>query len=79
MDELLVTFHTHLGAMKLYRRLLEEGRTARLAPVPRVLSSNCGTCLRVKYDGSAADLLTQDAEGVYRVTEGGYTLLRSGE
>ena len=41
-----MTFHTHLGAMKLYRDLTGRGYPARLTPVPRVLSSSCGTCLR---------------------------------
>lgn len=70
-----MTFHTHLGAMKLYRDLTGRGYPARLTPVPRVLSSSCGTCLRAEYDGAAEELITPDAEGVYQVEEDGYRLL----
>ena len=47
-----------------------------MMPVPRVLSSSCGTCLRTSYDGPAEDLLTEDVQGVYEVEADGYRLLK---
>ncbi len=76
MKERLVTFHTHLGAVKLYRELSRQKFAVRMMPVPRVLSSSCGTCLRTSYDGPAEDLLTEDVQGVYEVEADGYRLLK---
>ena len=40
----VATFFSHFGATR-FRRLCRERRVAcRLAPVPRSLSSSCGTC-----------------------------------
>lgn len=79
MRELVVTFHTHFGAMKLYKSLVGQKVDARMAPVPRALSSDCGSCVRVSYEGDAEQLLTTDAEAVYLDTGNGYTLLVSAE
>ena len=42
----IATFHTHLGAMTFKNRLQAMGDTeAVMMPVPRALSSSCGTCV----------------------------------
>lgn len=42
----IATFYSHFGAV-CFRKLCEEHRIpARLMPVPRALSSSCGTCVR---------------------------------
>lgn len=79
MRELVITFHTHLGAMKLYKSLVKQKLKARMVPVPRALSSDCGSCVRAEYEGRAEELLTADAEAVYLDTGEGYTLLASAE
>ena len=73
--ELVVTFHTHFGAMKLFKSLKGQGISARMVPVPRALSSDCGSCVRANYEGDPAELLTTDAEAVYMAANGGFTLL----
>lgn len=62
----IATFHTHLAALRSYKRLTANGIKARQAPVPRSLSSSCGTC--VLYEGSVPmiELLDEDLEAVYR-------------
>lgn len=41
-----VTFYSHFGAMR-YKKYCEQlGIKVRLMPVPRELSSSCGTCVR---------------------------------
>ena len=63
--EQLATFHTHLGALRLKRKLDSLGdETAALMPVPRKLSASCGTCLRFElpFDPLWAD---EDLAGVY--------------
>ena len=76
----VATFHTHLSAMLTCGSLQKAGVTAKLAPVPRVLSSSCGTC--VFYGGAEPHLepMDRDVEAVYRREEtGDYTCLFRGE
>ena len=46
MREYIATFHTHLSALMTSRNLTGLGLQARMMPVPRKLSSSCGTCVR---------------------------------
>ncbi len=46
----IATFYSHFGAI-CFQKLCETHRIpARLMPVPRALSSSCGTCVR--FEGS---------------------------
>ena len=42
----IATFYSHFGAIKFKKELAKKDITATLAPVPRDLSSSCGTCVR---------------------------------
>ena len=79
MRDYVVTFHTHFGAMKLYKALKSTGCCVRMAPVPRALSSDCGSCVKTAWDGSPEDLLSGDAEAVYLDMGREFRLLLSGE
>ena len=46
MREYIATFHTHLSALMTSRSLTSLGVRAQMMPVPRKLSSSCGTCVR---------------------------------
>jgi hypothetical protein len=63
----VATFHTHLAALMTYRALQQGGVMAEMAPVPRRLSSSCGTC--VYYTAPDAHLADMDAdvEAVYEI------------
>ena len=67
MLQYLATFHTHLSAMLSCQALQSEGLTARMTPVPRALSSSCGTCVRYEGEGAHRELLDADAEALYEV------------
>ena len=62
----IATFHTHLSALRSSRAL---GRlpevTARMAPVPRALSSSCGTCVRYEAEGPCLEAMDGDVDSVY--------------
>lgn len=62
----IATFHTHLAALRSHKRLSANGIKARQAPVPRSLSSSCGTCVLYEGDGPVIELLDEDLEAVYR-------------
>lgn len=42
----VATFFSHFGAVRFRRLCRERGVAAELMPVPRSLSSSCGTCAR---------------------------------
>ena len=79
MQQYLATFHTHLSAMLSCQALQSEGLTARMTPVPRALSSSCGTCVRYTADGDRRELLDQDLEAVYTDDSGAYSLVFQAE
>lgn len=81
MKEFIATFHTHADAIVAHRTLTEKAIDARMMPVPRKLSSSCGTCVRYSADESCAEeLKTADFETIYNVEGiGKYSVLVKGE
>lgn len=71
----IATFYSHFGAIRYQRLCADKGFTAKTMPVPRSLSSSCGTC--VKYD--APEMIMDDAheeiEQIVLCTENGYEVL----
>ena len=45
MRQYIATFFSHFGAVRFQHLCVERGWQAQLRPVPRSLSSNCGTCV----------------------------------
>ena len=76
MTQYLATFHTHLASLKTHRSLTAAGIEARMAPVPRKISSSCGTCVFYCADEPCWDKLDTDTEAVYALGENGADLLR---
>lgn len=60
-----VTFVSHYGAIRFRKKMQERGVRAELRPVPRFLSSSCGTCAVLDDGVDPADLPREDVEGVY--------------
>lgn len=75
MMDFVATFHTHVSALMTCRSLEKAGVKARMAPVPRQLSSSCGTCVFYTAPDLCRDSLDEDAERVYQITDAGYDLL----
>lgn len=46
MDSYIATFYTHYDAIVFKRLLYHQGLKGEMMPVPRKLSSSCGTCVR---------------------------------
>ena len=67
MKEFIATFHTHLAALMTSRTLTGLGIQARMMPVPRKLSSSCGTCVRYLAEEPLLDAMDVDVEAVYEV------------
>lgn len=70
---LIATFYSHFGAVR-YRQLCKQaGIPARLTPVPRNLSSSCGTCVRYTAEQPFIEPSTQEEiEQIAEVLADGY-------
>jgi hypothetical protein len=76
MIEYIATFHTHLAALMTSRTLTGLGVKAQMMPVPRKLSSSCGTCVRYLAETPHLDAMDQDVEAVYeKIGREDYALL----
>ena len=62
MNTYIITFYSHFSAIGFQKAMKKIGIKATLMPIPRHLSSSCGTCVKVylndlnthtiiKYDG----------------------------
>ena len=51
------------------------GLHAEMVPVPRVLSSSCGTCVFYSAEDVRKELLDEDTEAVYLVEDHNYALV----
>lgn len=76
MTRYIATFHTHLAALRSSRSLSGKGIAAQMTPVPRKLSSSCGTCVRYEAETPELSLLDRDTEAVYTDDGGKYTLVQ---
>ena len=80
MDQYIATFHTHLAALRTCNALKQAGAAdARLAPVPRKLSSSCGTCAMYQGTDPMLSCMDVDVEAVYRREGEDFALLYKGE
>lgn len=69
----IATFFSHFGATRYAQLCKKAGLAARAMPVPRSLSSSCGTCVRceggyVPPEGVCAE----EIEQIVRVDTDGY-------
>ena len=71
----IATFYSHFGAVRFKKECKKENICAEAMPVPRNLSSSCGTCVRFETD-KAIDTFTwsQEVEQVVEIMESGYKL-----
>ena len=80
MKEFIATFHTHLSALMTSRTLTDLGVQARMMPVPRKLSSSCGTCVRYLAEEAHLDTMDEDVEAVYeKIGKEEYILLMNAD
>ena len=75
----IATFFSHFGAMRCKKLCEKTGIPARMMPVPRMLSSSCGTCVRMEAENP--DLLprTEETEQLALEQADGYVILWKAE
>ena len=78
MKQYIATFFSHFGAIRFQRLCTQLGWPAQLAPVPRSLSSSCGTCVLFQTAELAKNdlgqLITPELEQLV-LDDNGYTFL----
>ena len=73
MMEYIATFYSHFGAIRFKRLCEAAGLRAAVMPVPRNLSSSCGTC--VKFQARGEDDFpekNEEMEQIVLITETGF-------
>ena len=76
----IATFYSHFGAIRYKKLCQEKGMTVRVMPVPRDLSSSCGTC--VFYQGDApcpSGTWPEEVEQAAQVLQDGYKIIYRAE
>lgn len=73
----IATFYSHFGAIRFKKTCEGMGWPARLMPVPRNLSSSCGTCVR--YEGECPGVIPEEVEQIAVLEGGGYRPLYRAE
>lgn len=73
MKDYIATFHSHYASMR-YKKLCEkQGLLAKMMPVPRTLSSSCGTCVSFRGEAYPMDAETlEELEQIVEILEEGY-------
>ena len=61
----IATFFSHFGAIRFERGLREYGIKGIVKPVPRSLSSSCGTCVEFEIDTGASEKLSDEKAVFY--------------
>lgn len=70
----VASFYSHIGAVRFSRDLKGRGIECTLKPVPRSISSSCGTCAQFESDEPLA-CISGDVDGIYALENGSYTSL----
>lgn len=67
----VATFYSHFGATRFAKDMKKKGIDCVLKPVPRTVSSSCGTCAQFESD-DVIRYITNDVDGLYTADNDGY-------
>lgn len=83
MTQYIATFFSHFGAVRFQHLCIEKGLAAQVRPVPRSLSSSCGSCVYFTVAELTQEnffaLRTPELEQLVECTETGYEALYKAE
>ena len=76
----IATFYSHFGAIRFKKLCEKEGILVKVLPVPRTLSSSCGTCAFYdSQDPCPLGSYTEEIEQVVEVLENQYRTIYRAE
>ncbi len=64
----IATFFSHYGAVSFKKKMQSKVYNLVLMPVPRSISSSCGTCARFDFDGDI-EVLAEEFKELDKVVE----------
>ena len=67
----IATFYSHYGAIQFRKNCEKMKLDAVVMPVPRDLSSSCGTCVRFETEDNFPEK-NEEVEQIVRIEEAGY-------
>ena len=76
MQTFIATFFSHFGAIRFNKELKARGIQGKLMPVPRRVSSSCGTCVRFECD-EGTEIHSDDLEQLFRLDGEELTMITS--
>ena len=71
----IATFFSHFGAMRCKKVCDKTGIPARMMPVPRMLSSSCGTCVRMEVENTEDVPRSDETEQIALEQDSGYRII----
>ncbi len=76
MPEYIATFHSHYASMR-YKKLCDKHQIAgKIMPVPRSLSSSCGTCVGYTAENYLIDdSILEELEQIVQVENQAYIVV----
>ncbi|MEI3347883.1 MAG: DUF3343 domain-containing protein [Dysosmobacter sp.] len=72
----IATFYSHFGAIRCKKLCEAHGLSAPVMPVPRDLSSSCGTCVR--WEGELPAVMPKETKQIVQVLDRATTRLSGG-
>lgn len=79
MTEYIATFYSHYGAVCFKNNCQSLGLEAVIMPVPRNLSSSCGTCVKFQSRENLFPEINEELEQIAAVSQDGYRIVYSSE
>ena len=72
----IITFYAHIGAVRYKKLCQSQGINAKIMPVPRELSSSCGSCVftQDRY-AEPTERVAEEVEQIVKITDTGYSVV----
>ena len=70
----IATFYSHYGAIQFRKNCEKMKLAAVVMPVPRDLSSSCGTCVRFETEDNFPEK-NEEVEQIVRIEDSGYVCI----
>nr|WP_294661384.1 DUF3343 domain-containing protein [uncultured Blautia sp.] len=74
MMKYIATFYSHYGAIQYRKNCEKMDLEAAVMPVPRDLSSSCGTCVRFEAEGKFPER-NEEVEQIVQIEDSGYVCI----
>ncbi|MFA6844748.1 MAG: DUF3343 domain-containing protein [Sphaerochaetaceae bacterium] len=72
MKEFVATFFSHYAATRFAKKMSRHNLAFSLRPVPRSLSSSCGTCVVFEAEEPLMEGDVEEVEAIYEKVDGHY-------